>query len=749
MRRNGGIIGPKQEPSASAPGDVKIFDNHDRHIRGTGSWPRVKEITSMTQTAPNTGSVATVYQNDIATFTVSGLGFDGGAETYYWTIDKTASNYPDSWDIFTALNGSFTMTTSNSGTFNIQTNFAPDKEYASGSFQKLFRIQIRSGSTSGPVVLTSTTLYVLNWTIPSTWEGFQNTQESELGTNTGVLRFKIEDVGTAGSANGALRFLWPIFLEKTSSNGIHLNGGYGGQGTQEQYQAESSNSGAGSTGEMIFTVRGTAGRTHYYSIKGNNNASSQARLYADTGAGWSQLATSNNTTPVTGTYYLHHGDRLKFEFYNDGGGFSDGRGELVYLYQAGGSVNLHSPGVASMSSSNAAGVADIYGIQYSSNTTLNLPNVIGGSGYTDNFYTDYDLTTEGSETGHLQINMYGSVKARESTGATNRACWTQVSADQIEILDVSNDPNISTNEPSSITEGTSTQITVTNTGETTPGTLYYQVAGSGVNNNDFLNFLTSGSIAMSTSGSNTVGTLTLDPVAEGGTAENEQFEIQIKKNSTSGPTLHTTNNITITDVVPTTKELRLLWREVRYGTNIGSLNVYIANPTTGATISNSLYSASGNLGTTTWNQVVTNPYTANVGDQYRWLFYYQDGNYWRSDWAIDNVAYTKDNVVQWTENFDGSGTYGGATTTGDWLTGPAAQNANASVATGWSDKSTLVDPSGNPPAYTNKWYIHSGSTPSSSTGPTGAYTGTYYCYPECSGGTFSRDYYLWSPIFTV
>ena len=68
-------------------------------------------------------------------------------------------------------------------------------------------------------------------------------------------------------------------------------------------------------------------------------------------------------------------------------------------------------------------------------------------------------------------------------------------------------------------------------------------------------------------------------------------EIQIKKNSTSGPTLHTTNNITITDVVPTTKELRLLWREVRYGTNIGSLNVYIANPTTGATISNSLYSA--------------------------------------------------------------------------------------------------------------------------------------------------------------
>ena len=227
MRRNGGIIGPEQTPSETTPGDVKIFDNHDRHIRGTGSWPNIKEITSLTKTAPATGSSVTLHQNDITTFTVAGTGYEGGAETLYYTINKNSSNYPDSWNIFTAENGSFTMSTSGSGTFNVQTNFACDPNYASGTFQKMFTIEIRSGSVSGPILLTSTTLYVLNWTIPTTWTGFQTTTVDELGTNSGVLRFKIEDVGTAGSANGALRFIYPIFLDYTSSNGIHLNGGSG------------------------------------------------------------------------------------------------------------------------------------------------------------------------------------------------------------------------------------------------------------------------------------------------------------------------------------------------------------------------------------------------------------------------------------------------------------------------------------------------------------------------------------------
>ena len=51
MRRNGGIIGPLQEPSAENAGDVKIFDNHDRHIRGSASWPDIAGITGISQTA--------------------------------------------------------------------------------------------------------------------------------------------------------------------------------------------------------------------------------------------------------------------------------------------------------------------------------------------------------------------------------------------------------------------------------------------------------------------------------------------------------------------------------------------------------------------------------------------------------------------------------------------------------------------------------------------------------------------------
>lgn len=43
----------------------------------------------------------------------------------------------------------------------------------------------------------------------------------------------------------------------------------------------------------------------------------------------------------------------------------------------------------------------------------------------------------------------------------------------------------------------------------------------------------------------------------------------------------------------------------------------------------------------------------------------------------------------------------------------------------------------------------SGSTPSSDTGPSGAYSGSYYLYAETSGNGRRNDFYLRSPLITV
>ncbi|CAE7557626.1 unnamed protein product, partial [Symbiodinium necroappetens] len=48
-----------------------------------------------------------------------------------------------------------------------------------------------------------------------------------------------------------------------------------------------------------------------------------------------------------------------------------------------------------------------------------------------------------------------------------------------------------------------------------------------------------------------------------------------------------------------------------------------------------------------------------------------------------------------------------------------------------------------------EWRRKSGNTPSSNTGPSSAYTGTYYVYTEASGGNKNKQFVLESPTFAI
>lgn len=127
--------------------------------------------------------------------------------TLYWTTSHVTSAAAD----FTANSGSFTIT-SNSGTFTV--SVAADTLTESTEY---FRIQIRTGSSSGPVVATSNQVGINNIAPPSgyTWT---TTSFSPNSYNGGVyLNNTIYDTSTAttstvtvGSGNQTFPFTYTI-----------------------------------------------------------------------------------------------------------------------------------------------------------------------------------------------------------------------------------------------------------------------------------------------------------------------------------------------------------------------------------------------------------------------------------------------------------------------------------------------------------------------------------------------------------
>lgn len=174
--------------------------------------------------------------------------------------------------------------------------------------------------------------------------------------------------------------------------------------------------------------------------------------------------------------------------------------------------------------------------------------------------------------------------------------------------------------------------------------------------------------------------------------------------------------------------LSLTFYESRYGSNMGSVNVYVVD-TSGNIQGSAVYSASGNLGRPDWN--LRTAATPDVSGSFRVAWHYVSGTGFRGDYAIDTVSLQGNSY-----NFDASND-SFVCSTSDTSSSTTAFSGSASVAT----------------ATTNgRWNRDSGGTGSSSTGPNSAQSGSFYLYCETTGngtGYPNKNFWLFSPVITV
>jgi hypothetical protein len=104
--------------------------------------------TSQAPTYSVTPAASSVNEGSSLTFNVSGTNITNG--TYYWTIENQTSSAGD----FGTTSGSFTIT-SNSGSFSV----TPTADLTTESAES-FTVSIRSGSTSGTVLATSSSVTI-------------------------------------------------------------------------------------------------------------------------------------------------------------------------------------------------------------------------------------------------------------------------------------------------------------------------------------------------------------------------------------------------------------------------------------------------------------------------------------------------------------------------------------------------------------------------------------------------------------
>lgn len=164
------------------------------------------------------------------------------------------------------------------------------------------------------------------------------------------------------------------------------------------------------------------------------------------------------------------------------------------------------------------------------------------------------------------------------------------------------------------------------------------------------------------------------------------------------------------------EDVTVSFYENRFGTTIGTINVYLAN-TSGALITPSLYTASGNNGDVWVERTCT---TATVNEDYRIVWHYVSGTSFTGDYAIEDISINGVLVDEVTADLP---LY--LTIAAD----PDGQNTSNSI-TAFNDSSIITNTTS---SVEGRWNINTGGTPSSGTGPSAGLGGSgYYMYTETS-----------------
>jgi len=196
MKGNSNILGSKRTISKTAASGVHdTFDQYNS--RKLDTWPLTLSYNSLSL---NSG---TIYENTLSTITLNTVGIQSDT-TLYWTILHGTTTSSDFYG--GTVSGSFTQYSStNQGSFYPVTNFTGNTSKTT----KTFQIEIRTGSTSGPVVYTSGTFSIpaitvssLYWSVNPASEGNYPTFYFQAG-NCGTYTTYTVSLSNSGTITGA------------------------------------------------------------------------------------------------------------------------------------------------------------------------------------------------------------------------------------------------------------------------------------------------------------------------------------------------------------------------------------------------------------------------------------------------------------------------------------------------------------------------------------------------------------------
>ena len=224
-----------------------------------------------------TPAASSVNEGSALTFNVGGTNITNG--TYYWSINNSTTAAGD----FSASTGSFTIT-SNAGSFTVTAVADVTTEGA-----QTFTVSLRTGSTSGTIVATSSTVTINDTSRASGQESF-----TTAGTYTWVAPVGITSVcvvavggggasgGWNGGSGGGLGWKNNIavtpgasYTVRVGAGGTKVNGAVAGSAGGDSYFINTTTvkGGGGAGGAQGFDAPAAAGGTYTGDGGGNGGAS--------------------------------------------------------------------------------------------------------------------------------------------------------------------------------------------------------------------------------------------------------------------------------------------------------------------------------------------------------------------------------------------------------------------------------------------------------------------------------------------
>ncbi len=175
----------------------------------------IVDITDSSITPTFTATPASIGEGSAGSFTVQNVGPDG---TYFWTILNSTSVNAD----FSATSGSFTVSGSTGGIENGTGTFSvtPIKDLSTEGTET-FQVQVRSGSVSGTVIITSASVSITDVSLTPT------VTPAAGSVNEGAsLSFTAANLGPNGTYFWSINHITTAAADFSAENGsFSLTGG--------------------------------------------------------------------------------------------------------------------------------------------------------------------------------------------------------------------------------------------------------------------------------------------------------------------------------------------------------------------------------------------------------------------------------------------------------------------------------------------------------------------------------------------